>query len=1104
MLCPHCQSEVDPTAVYCVRCGKTVSGDEPDRDYLYEAFISYRHTPHDQRVARRIQRAIEGRTIPKGLRDIAGRKRLGKCFRDEDELPTDASLSTMITDALERSRWLIVICSPAMRESRWCAQEVKTFCELHGRDRVLLALSDGEPDEAFPLILQSRATVLPDGTVVEEPFEPIAADLREGTGKHFSAEALRLVAPLMSCGYDDLRQRERMRRARLISSIAAIIAAVSVAFGAFSYSQQLQIDANYQASLRNQSAYLSTESADLLSTGDRMQAAQVAYAALPVGDHATRPYVPAAQMALADALQVYPMDDQWHPCYSRLLDEGLFLHDVIPSPDGSRCAATDSDGALYVWETASGELMHIEAPDHEGDFINVSDSCFVDDELVCSYDSLLVRYDLETGEVLESIDTEELYDKSQWSTFTGGNDALAVSWDSRLAALAGNFQFDDTSAVVYDMQAGKLVRAVHFAVPDGAEVDSINDEHVVSFDSDGSHLIVAQGTLVASIDVATGKVTTLVSEDGVVSDLMVVGDTVVIGFCRATDEEQQTFDASVRAFDPSTLKERWAYRLDGQGYYYHGVANLTSRTQRPLPAFHGMVDLKDARRLLVSIGGTAHLLDPDSGASTYDCNVEKHLVGAGLTQIAHVNGYGYENGYYLVLVTIDGQIVTHSLDRDFAIEADMGHRTDTGDITLNQARMFLCGGTPYLVTKSGSQNGHVVIWRCDHLQELPGYEEIADSYGTSITRSADGTYFIASKWFDGDTFKVFDAATLSSGAPISPSDEATSAVLCFSDTHDDVLYAIESNFETNTLRSYDASTGACLGEVQGILTEPLNLEECEEILQSRDDKLHLLCIEEDDGGGERVVLRTVDARTLEEQTSLELDMDDEYFSTIGLDVTAATSELFACEQSNQLKVWSLSDGSQHDCDLAQATLSDYYLMVASPDGSAILVASGGALRCYGADGSLQWERPFRMRYEGYLAYAPDGRIVCEDGSGELMLVDAATGEIITSDLTSYYLGGISWFSADGTRLYAQARESTDTSGFRSLLVIRLDPDEFGIETATYYADTMTPDGERFICSTNEETYTLPYWSLEDLAARAEEITAGHELTEAEQRLYHLQ
>lgn len=55
--------------------------------FMYEAFISYRHLPKDTTVAKRVQRAIEGFSIPAALRQAAGRSRLGKVFRDEDELP---------------------------------------------------------------------------------------------------------------------------------------------------------------------------------------------------------------------------------------------------------------------------------------------------------------------------------------------------------------------------------------------------------------------------------------------------------------------------------------------------------------------------------------------------------------------------------------------------------------------------------------------------------------------------------------------------------------------------------------------------------------------------------------------------------------------------------------------------------------------------------------------------------------------------------------------------------------------------------------------------------------------------------------------------------
>ena len=60
---------------------------EAGDSFMYEAFISYRHLPKDTAVAKRVQWAIEDFSIPVALRQEAGRPKLGKAFRDEDELP---------------------------------------------------------------------------------------------------------------------------------------------------------------------------------------------------------------------------------------------------------------------------------------------------------------------------------------------------------------------------------------------------------------------------------------------------------------------------------------------------------------------------------------------------------------------------------------------------------------------------------------------------------------------------------------------------------------------------------------------------------------------------------------------------------------------------------------------------------------------------------------------------------------------------------------------------------------------------------------------------------------------------------------------------------
>lgn len=53
--CPVCHRELPAGAAFCPHCEAALSGAPAHNDYAYEAFISYRHAPHDQKLARRIQ-----------------------------------------------------------------------------------------------------------------------------------------------------------------------------------------------------------------------------------------------------------------------------------------------------------------------------------------------------------------------------------------------------------------------------------------------------------------------------------------------------------------------------------------------------------------------------------------------------------------------------------------------------------------------------------------------------------------------------------------------------------------------------------------------------------------------------------------------------------------------------------------------------------------------------------------------------------------------------------------------------------------------------------------------------------------------------------------
>ena len=203
----------------------------------YSAFISYRHLEPDAYVAERLQRMLESYRPPKG----AGVKdRIEYVFLDRAELPTSKSLDQSLKDALHNSDYLIVILSEKYKESIWCMEEIRVFKEIHGGrvDRILPVLVQGEPADALPgeICFEEYAETGPDGTerVVRKELEPLCCDVRGNSRKEIDrklkVEFLRLAAPMLGCGFDDLyqrhRRREKQRQAVLTGSAFALLTAI--------------------------------------------------------------------------------------------------------------------------------------------------------------------------------------------------------------------------------------------------------------------------------------------------------------------------------------------------------------------------------------------------------------------------------------------------------------------------------------------------------------------------------------------------------------------------------------------------------------------------------------------------------------------------------------------------------------------------------------------------------------------------------------------------------------------------------------------------------------------------------------------------------------
>jgi MTH538 TIR-like domain (DUF1863) len=120
----------------------------------YRAFISYRHadnTEEDRQWATWLQQQLEVYDVPDdpiGTTNLRGEKipdRIYPVFRDEVSLPADSDLAAAITQALDRFRFLIVLCSPHAVQSRYVNGEILHFKPIGKEGQIMAALILGKP-----------------------------------------------------------------------------------------------------------------------------------------------------------------------------------------------------------------------------------------------------------------------------------------------------------------------------------------------------------------------------------------------------------------------------------------------------------------------------------------------------------------------------------------------------------------------------------------------------------------------------------------------------------------------------------------------------------------------------------------------------------------------------------------------------------------------------------------------------------------------------------------------------------------------------------------------------------------------------------------------
>jgi WD40 repeat protein len=198
----------------------------------HDAFISY--SRKDRVFAQRLEKALRSWTPPRGL-DLPARHL--DVFRDESDF-TGTDYYAAIEQHLQRSRKLIVLCSPAARASRYVDDEIRRFVRVHGAAAIIPLLVAGVPNnEAGPERADEAA--FPDA-LCEALQMPLATSYLGFNAQRdrpdraaFEPAWYQLLANLLDRSRGDVEQRDRRRQARQRritgGIVAAVIAALSVA-----------------------------------------------------------------------------------------------------------------------------------------------------------------------------------------------------------------------------------------------------------------------------------------------------------------------------------------------------------------------------------------------------------------------------------------------------------------------------------------------------------------------------------------------------------------------------------------------------------------------------------------------------------------------------------------------------------------------------------------------------------------------------------------------------------------------------------------------------------------------------------------------------------
>ncbi|WP_325432198.1 DUF2510 domain-containing protein, partial [Mycobacterium sp.] len=490
----------------------------------YDAFLSY--SRDDEAVAAGIQKGLHhvGRRV--------GQLNALRVFRDTTDLGANPNLLGKVTDAMDRSRYLIVVLSPHAAASPWVNKEVTHWLARREPEQLMFVLADGHLywDEATQRFDPDRSDAAPPVLTKDKepgvlPTEPLYVDVRglapwDPHAPTFRDKVTDLAAPIhgkskYELASDDVREQRRFRRLRraaiaglAVLTISALTAATIALFQwreARHQKEQALMQRNQAVALR-----LSSQGESMLAGtrgGGDVQALQQILAVPRIARGAdagalftgvserrdTIKIIPTADdtvnaMALSPngrhiiaggnrKLQIWDTDTG-QPIGAPLTGHSDSVFCVAYSPDGHRIASGGMDTTVRLWDADTGQPIGGPLTGHEGPVTSVAFSPDGGHIATGSWDNTVRLWDAHTGEPIGAPLAGE-------QSITRTVETVTFSPDGRRVASGSN----DHTIQLWDVATGQPIGApiaghagtVHSVVfsPDGRRIASGSDDATV-------------------------------------------------------------------------------------------------------------------------------------------------------------------------------------------------------------------------------------------------------------------------------------------------------------------------------------------------------------------------------------------------------------------------------------------------------------------------------------------------------------------------------------------------------------------------------------------------------------------------------------------------